>query len=112
MLATERGLPVGDPGERGASGKRQYVRDMFTAIAPRYDFLNHLLSLNIDRRWRREAVVLLDWQRYRRAAPAAVNVETEEMIEKIVSGGYRGEHVPHVLPLPAPRSPFSRVPHG
>jgi demethylmenaquinone methyltransferase/2-methoxy-6-polyprenyl-1,4-benzoquinol methylase len=36
---------------------------MFTAIAPRYDFLNHLLSLNIDRRWRRAAVSLLDWQR-------------------------------------------------
>ena len=54
---------MGDPGERGANGKRQYVRDMFTAIAPRYDFLNHLLSLNIDRRWRRAAVSLLDWQR-------------------------------------------------
>jgi demethylmenaquinone methyltransferase/2-methoxy-6-polyprenyl-1,4-benzoquinol methylase len=25
---------------------------MFAAIAPRYDFLNHLLSLNIDQRWR------------------------------------------------------------
>lgn len=64
MLATEPGLPVGDPGEQETgSGKRQYVRDMFTAIAPRYDFLNHLLSLNIDRRWRRDAVALLDWQR-------------------------------------------------
>jgi len=29
---------------------------MFTAIAPRYDLLNHVLSLNIDRRWRRRAV--------------------------------------------------------
>jgi demethylmenaquinone methyltransferase/2-methoxy-6-polyprenyl-1,4-benzoquinol methylase len=29
------------------------VRLMFGAIAGRYDFLNHLLSLNIDRRWRR-----------------------------------------------------------
>jgi demethylmenaquinone methyltransferase/2-methoxy-6-polyprenyl-1,4-benzoquinol methylase len=29
---------------------------MFGAIAPRYDFLNHLLSLNTDRRWRRLAV--------------------------------------------------------
>lgn len=64
MLATERGLPAGDPGRQAAgNGKRQYVRDMFTAIAPRYDFLNHLLSLNIDRRWRREAVSLLDWER-------------------------------------------------
>ena len=29
------------------------VRRMFAAIARRYDFLNHLLSLNIDRSWRR-----------------------------------------------------------
>jgi demethylmenaquinone methyltransferase/2-methoxy-6-polyprenyl-1,4-benzoquinol methylase len=29
---------------------------MFDAIAPRYDFLNHFLSLGIDRRWRRKAV--------------------------------------------------------
>ncbi len=29
------------------------VREMFGAIASRYDFLNHFLSLNIDRRWRR-----------------------------------------------------------
>ncbi|NIM20196.1 MAG: bifunctional demethylmenaquinone methyltransferase/2-methoxy-6-polyprenyl-1,4-benzoquinol methylase UbiE [Candidatus Latescibacteria bacterium] len=26
---------------------------MFSEIAPRYDFLNHFLSLNVDRRWRR-----------------------------------------------------------
>jgi demethylmenaquinone methyltransferase/2-methoxy-6-polyprenyl-1,4-benzoquinol methylase len=42
--------------------KRSYVRRMFTAIAPRYDFLNHLLSLNIDRRWRRRAVGQLGWE--------------------------------------------------
>ena len=36
---------------------------MFTAIAPQYDFLNHLLSLNIDRRWRGRAVRRLDWER-------------------------------------------------
>src|SRR5437588_1498162 len=28
------------------------IRRMFGDIAPRYDFLNHLLSLNIDRYWR------------------------------------------------------------
>lgn len=32
------------------------MREMFRQIAPRYDTMNHLLSLNIDRRWRRQAV--------------------------------------------------------
>jgi demethylmenaquinone methyltransferase/2-methoxy-6-polyprenyl-1,4-benzoquinol methylase len=29
------------------------VREMFSGIARRYDLLNHLLSMNIDKRWRR-----------------------------------------------------------
>lgn len=29
------------------------VREMFAGIAGKYDFLNHFLSLNIDKRWRR-----------------------------------------------------------
>jgi demethylmenaquinone methyltransferase / 2-methoxy-6-polyprenyl-1,4-benzoquinol methylase len=33
--------------------KSRAVREMFGAIAGRYDFLNHFLSLNIDRLWRR-----------------------------------------------------------
>lgn len=47
----------------GGTAKRSYVRDMFTAIAPRYDLLNHVLSLNIDRRWRRQAIDNLAWER-------------------------------------------------
>jgi demethylmenaquinone methyltransferase/2-methoxy-6-polyprenyl-1,4-benzoquinol methylase len=31
------------------------VREMFTQIAPRYDLLNHLLSLQLDRLWRARA---------------------------------------------------------
>lgn len=58
MLATDRKLPV-----QGGDEKREYVRGMFTAIAPRYDFLNHLLSLNMDRYWRRAAIARLGWER-------------------------------------------------
>jgi demethylmenaquinone methyltransferase/2-methoxy-6-polyprenyl-1,4-benzoquinol methylase len=32
------------------------IRRMFAGIAPRYDFLNHLLSANRDRGWRRATV--------------------------------------------------------
>ena len=36
--------------------KATAVQGMFSAIAPRYDLLNHLLSLNIDKYWRRRAI--------------------------------------------------------
>ncbi|HEX3926971.1 MAG TPA: ubiquinone/menaquinone biosynthesis methyltransferase [Gemmatimonadales bacterium] len=58
MQATDQALPV-----TGGDAKRKYVRDAFAGIAPRYDRLNHLLSLNADRRWRRRAVNRLPWQR-------------------------------------------------
>jgi len=33
--------------------EQQRIRRMFSQIAPRYDLMNHVLSLNIDRVWRR-----------------------------------------------------------
>ncbi|MCZ7381598.1 MAG: bifunctional demethylmenaquinone methyltransferase/2-methoxy-6-polyprenyl-1,4-benzoquinol methylase UbiE [Candidatus Methanoperedens sp.] len=36
--------------------KKEYIRKMFAGISPRYDLLNHLLSLGRDRYWRRFAV--------------------------------------------------------
>ena len=41
------------------SPKARQIRQMFSSIAPRYDLLNHLLSLNIDKSWRRKAVSLM-----------------------------------------------------
>ena len=46
----------------GSRDKRAYVKAMFSDIAPRYDLLNHLLSFNVDRRWRRRAIRTLDWE--------------------------------------------------
>jgi demethylmenaquinone methyltransferase / 2-methoxy-6-polyprenyl-1,4-benzoquinol methylase len=47
----------------GGAEKRAYVRRIFSEIAPSYDLLNHLLSFNIDRWWRRRAIRALGWQR-------------------------------------------------
>jgi demethylmenaquinone methyltransferase / 2-methoxy-6-polyprenyl-1,4-benzoquinol methylase len=47
----------------GGAEKRAYVRQIFSEIAPRYDFLNHVLSLNIDRIWRRKAIAELALER-------------------------------------------------
>lgn len=52
-----------DRAAAGGEEKRAYVRQIFSEIAPRYDLLNHLLSLNIDKRWRRRALELLMWHR-------------------------------------------------
>ncbi len=44
------------------SEKGEKIQQMFGTIAPRYDFLNRLLSFGIDRRWRTKAVSLLKYQ--------------------------------------------------
>lgn len=36
--------------------KKGQIVDMFNNIAPKYDFLNHILSLNIDKIWRKKAI--------------------------------------------------------
>jgi demethylmenaquinone methyltransferase / 2-methoxy-6-polyprenyl-1,4-benzoquinol methylase len=55
----------------GGAAKRAYVRRIFSEIAPSYDLLNHLLSANIDRGWRRTAIDALRWER----APAGTYVD-------------------------------------
>lgn len=54
MLETPR-IPRGTQpaGARSEAEASRYVREMFGRIAPRYDLLNHVLSMQLDRLWRR-----------------------------------------------------------
>jgi demethylmenaquinone methyltransferase / 2-methoxy-6-polyprenyl-1,4-benzoquinol methylase len=45
------GSPLGSTGSEDSTARS--VRSMFESVAPRYDFLNHLLSLRRDLAWRR-----------------------------------------------------------
>ena len=44
------------------SEKGEKIQQMFGTIAPRYDFLNRMLSFGIDRRWRKKAVRMLKYR--------------------------------------------------
>lgn len=54
MYAQEEIKPYGTGGDKG-----QQVEQMFDGIAHSYDRLNHVLSLGIDRRWRRKTIKAL-----------------------------------------------------
>ena len=44
--------------------RARQVHELFSRIATRYDFLNRVLSLSVDRWWRRRAVRALDYSRH------------------------------------------------
>jgi len=51
------------PNKNSEQSKKDQVEEMFNNISPKYDLLNHLLSANIDRLWRKKAIKLLKlWQ--------------------------------------------------
>jgi len=47
------------PNKNSEQSKKVQVEEMFNQISPKYDLLNHLLSANIDKLWRNNAIKLL-----------------------------------------------------
>jgi len=44
------------PYKEAEGSKKEQVAQMFDSISKRYDFLNHMLSMNIDKGWRKKVV--------------------------------------------------------
>ncbi len=82
--------PPGTSDERQAAA---WVQQMFAGIAPKYDLLNHLLSFNVDRRWRK---VLMHHLRPVLQRPQAIILDlccgTGDVLIDLKNGG-----VAHVL---------------
>ena len=75
----------------GGAEKRAYVRTVFEQIAPRYDLLNHLLSLNIDVLWRRRALRALGWTRTPRGTFLDVCAGTLDVCAELAKqSGFQG----------------------
>ncbi|MBW7867567.1 MAG: bifunctional demethylmenaquinone methyltransferase/2-methoxy-6-polyprenyl-1,4-benzoquinol methylase UbiE [Brumimicrobium sp.] len=47
------------PYNQGNKAKKEEVSEMFNNISKKYDFLNHFLSLGIDKLWRKKAIRIL-----------------------------------------------------
>jgi demethylmenaquinone methyltransferase/2-methoxy-6-polyprenyl-1,4-benzoquinol methylase len=55
MYEQEKIKPYSNDGD-----KSEQVEQMFDSIAPSYDKLNHLMSFDIDKRWRRKSIMQLE----------------------------------------------------
>lgn len=91
MLATDIDSATAGAAAAGGVEKRAYVKQIFSEIAPRYDLLNHLLSLNIDRGWRRAAIAALDIERNPKGVYLDLCAGTLDISAEIVrSAGFSG----------------------
>jgi demethylmenaquinone methyltransferase/2-methoxy-6-polyprenyl-1,4-benzoquinol methylase len=85
---------------RGPERGRQ-VRRLFSEIAPRYDLLNHVLSMNVDRRWRRRAIAALGWEAHADAVYLDACAGTFDLsLELARRPGFRGRVVGSDFALP------------
>jgi demethylmenaquinone methyltransferase/2-methoxy-6-polyprenyl-1,4-benzoquinol methylase len=86
-IVTDLNRHAGAVSAETAAGKPARIRDMFAAIVPRYDTINSLMTLGLDRRWRRETVAM--------AAPRGglcldIATGTGELAFEMVRQGARG----------------------
>lgn len=101
MGVTDTGVEQARRAAAGDASKRTYVRGIFSAIAPRYDLLNHLLSANIDRRWRRLAIERLAWRRQPEALYLDLCAGTLDVAAMLArTNGFRGTIVGADFALP------------
>lgn len=70
--AKERIVGAAPVGARDEAAAADAVREMFTSIAPRYDLLNHMLSMNVDRLW---------WNRTARAFTEILRTPGAEVLD-------------------------------
>ncbi|GAA4460394.1 bifunctional demethylmenaquinone methyltransferase/2-methoxy-6-polyprenyl-1,4-benzoquinol methylase UbiE [Nemorincola caseinilytica] len=59
QTTSDREQAVVMPNAASAQSKKEQVAEMFNNIAGKYDLLNHLLSLGIDKTWRKKAIAVV-----------------------------------------------------
>jgi demethylmenaquinone methyltransferase/2-methoxy-6-polyprenyl-1,4-benzoquinol methylase len=113
MVTSESEALVARAAAEGAPVKRAYVRRMFSEIASRYDLLNHLLSLGIDRRWRRAALAQLGWERRPAGTYLDLCAGTLDVSAALQSRpGFAGQIVGADFAEPMLRAGRAKVQHG
>ena len=70
--------------------KKEQVREMFDRIAPAYDRLNHTLSFQIDKLWRRHVVRIVRRMQPRRILDVATGTGDLALAKARPRGGWRG----------------------
>ncbi|RME29070.1 MAG: ubiquinone/menaquinone biosynthesis methyltransferase [Deltaproteobacteria bacterium] len=84
------GAPPLPPPVAGAPDRAPQVRAMFDRIAPRYDLANRVLSLGLDRWWRRQALAAL--KECARGDVLDLCAGTLDFTAALVAGGARSVH--------------------
>lgn len=73
------------PEKNNKAGKKEQVRNMFDSIAWKYDFLNHFLTVGIDKIWRKKVRRIIETKQPKRILDIATGT-ADLAIEAVKSG--------------------------